>query len=355
MGPRSKLMHTAAQASPFLSPYTWFQPAFPLGTLYDIAHRGEDTLRSMDQGQLDEAKALAPFNNRVLYRELICKWDAYATPTQMAAQFDALTGYDTWAIEVVANGVLNDPDRYEAIFTRLCQFNPNKYLQLGTYLCEHQRPEAAARAFQKGVDLAPDRVWMSNTVGWLVNYYYDHDRKAEAFAVAEMAAEVYSSRGLETMALLCERADRVPDAETYFRKLAERYERWEELLVFYNRHRSEPKYALAAARLTDKVFPDGREEMDIARLSGVPTSGVILTSNSKTTAVLGLVAGDVIVAVNGVRIQNKSQYFYQMDTAASEKVDLIVFSRRRYRTIAATLPDHRLGATIAIFQPPAAR
>jgi hypothetical protein len=355
IGQKSRLTHATANLPPsVLPPQAWFQPPFPFGTVYDATNR-EMSLPTMDEPQLAQLKALAPFNNRILYHHLTRKWTSRAAPKVIATQFEALTGYDTWAMEVVANGVASDPDRYEAIFARLCELNPNQYLQLGKYLREHGRPEAAARAYQKAVDLAHDRVWVSNNMDWLVNYYYSHDRKADAFAVAEMAADVYSSGGLETMALLCERADRLIDAENYFRKLSERYERWGELLGFYTRHRSEPKYAAAADRLSAKVFPDGREEVNVAALSGVPATGLVLTSSSKTCAGLGLVPGDVIVAINGVRVQNESQYFYQMDTAPSEKVDLIVWSHPTYRTIAAILPNHRLGATIATFRPPDAR
>jgi tetratricopeptide (TPR) repeat protein len=269
----------------------------------------------------------------------------------MDAQWDAVIGYDVWAMEVVANGSLNDPDRYEAIFSRLCQLNPNQYLQLGRYLSEHQRPEAAVRAYEKAIEFAPDRVHLSNVVGWLVDYYYDHDRKADAYKVAEMAADVYSARGLVTMAKLYERDARLSDAESYFRKQAERYEDWEDITQFYTRHPNEPKFKDALETVAAKLFPDGRQGLDTATGQNAPAAGVLLTAASKTTDSLGLQKGDVIVAINGVRIRNKGQYYYQMDTSPSPKIDLIVWSHGNYCLATANLPDHRLGAQIQNFQP----
>ena len=332
------------------------RPCFrPYGTLYDVTYRGEGFFAGAEQAQLDQMKATAPYNNRVLYHHMQKTWRQFPTPEQMATQFEAVSGYDAWSMEVVANGVQKDPDRYEAAFTPLCRLNPNQYLRLGRYLREHQRYEAAARAYEKAIELAPDRVYVSNSVEWLVDYYYTHNRQTEAFKVAEMAAEAYSSRGLTTMAALCERAGRLFDAEEYFRKQAERYDEWGELSLFYTRHLKEPKFTAAFEQMTTKVFPKGEQPADAASMSGVPNDGVLITSSSKTTESLGMRQGEVIVAINGVRIHNKGQYFYKMDTSHSAKVDFIVWSRRSYRAVTGDLPNHRLGVNIDNYQPPAAR
>jgi tetratricopeptide (TPR) repeat protein len=354
-GKTSRLSRATAKTFPLVHPQLWFSPTFPIGTLYDAAYRGESAFPRLDKQQLDQMKAAAPYNNRVLYHQMRTAQPRVATPEQLAAQFESVSGYDAWAMEVIANGSLADPDRYEAAFLPLCRLNPNQYLQLGRYLCEHQRFEAAARAYEKAIELAPDRVNVSNTVGWLVDYYYTHNRQTDAFRVAEMAAEAYSARGLRTMASLCERAGRLFDAESYFRKQAERYEDWEDLAIFYTRHFNEPKFTAAFERMITKIFPKGEEPADPTSMGGVPGDGVLLNTTSKTIESLGLQKGDVIVAINGIRIRNKGQYFYKMDTARSSKVDLIVWSKRSYRSVTADLPNHRLGVDIYNYQPPTTR
>lgn len=352
--PASRLKRATGKA-PLPHPISWFSPMFPLGTLYDVANRGESGFPRLTQTELDKLKAVAPYNNRVLYFQMRNATPPVKTPDELAAQFESVAGYDAWSMEVLANGVLADPDRYEAVFTRLCQLNPNQYVQLGKYLCEHKRDEAAAKAYQKAVDLAPDRVHVSNSVGWLVDYYYTHNRKTEAFAVAEMAADVYSARGLETMARLCERDGRLPDAETHFEKAAKRYENWAELALFYVRHRSEPKYSAAFERIALKIFPKGEEPADMSAMNGAPNDGVSLDGTNKTTQPLGLQMGDIVVAINGVRIRNKGQYFYKMDSAPSPKIDLVVWSSRVYRAVTVNLPNRRLGVNISNFTPPMPR
>jgi tetratricopeptide (TPR) repeat protein len=350
-GTSPRLKRATAKAAPLLQSFVWFQPIFPFGTFYDLTYRAENGLSGLSQAQLDQAKSIAPYNNRVIYRHMLRTWTPASTPEQMNAQFDAVIGYDVWAMEVVANGSLKDPDRYEAIFSRLSELNPNQYLQLGKYLSQHERPEAAARAYQKAVDLAPDRVHVSNVVEWLVDYYYDHNRKADAYKVAEMAADVYSARGLATLAKLYERDARLSDAETYFRKQAERYEDWEDITLFYTRHPNEPKFKAALETVAAKLFQEGRQPVDTVTEKTAPTDGVVLVATSKITDSLSLAKGDVIVGINGVRIKNKAQYYYQMDTAPSPKVDLTVWSHGSYCLATADLPDHRLGAQIRNFQP----
>jgi tetratricopeptide (TPR) repeat protein len=354
----ARLMRRAtARTIRVLQPGQWFQPTFPLGTLYDVAFRGESILPGLDQAKLDEARAMAPYNDAVLYHQMQKKWQNFPTPEQMTAQFEAVSGYDVWAMEVVANGVKKDPDRYEATFGRICQFNPNKYLELGEYLCQHERYEAAARAYQKAIEFAPDRVAVANKVDWLVNYYYDHNRKTEAFEVATMAAGVYSYRGLSTMANLCARAGRLLDAETYFQKAAERYDSWAELAQFYSKYPAQPKFADAFQRTIVKIFPKGEEPADIATITGAPGDGVILVTTNKISDSLGLLKGDVVVAVNGARVRNRAQYTYKLKTglSLSPAATLIVWSRNTYRSVKVNLPDGRLGVEIDTFTPSISR
>jgi len=88
-----------------------------------------------------------------------------------------------------------------------------------------------------------------------------------------------------------------------------------------------------------------------AAVLGTVADGVVLVATSKITDLLSVRKGDIIVGINGVRIKNKAQYYYQMDTAPSPKVDLIVWSHGSYCLATADLPDHRLGAQIRNFQP----
>jgi hypothetical protein len=99
-------------------------------------------------------------------------------------------------------------------------------------------------------------------MGWLINYYFDYDRKDDAVKIAKDGAEVFSYTGLVTMSKLLERMGQLDDAEQYLRKTADRYPSAAgELRDFYIRnHEKSPNYAKAADQLQQKTFPHGIEK-----------------------------------------------------------------------------------------------
>ena len=84
-------------------------------------------------------------------------------------------------------------------------------------------------------------------------------------------------------------------------------------------------------------------------MSAAPTEGIVLRGTNRIINGAGLKAGDVIVAINGVRVYNKKQYFYLMDSGKSPEIQLGVWSEQKYRSVAVNLPERRLGVTIADF------
>ena len=84
--------------------------------------------------------------------------------------------------------------------------------------------------------MPPNRVEVSNGIGWLVDYYYDHGQTDKAMAIARDAAEVYSSRGLQTMMRPAgENGPASTTPRTMGRKIVERYNESDALAGFYKR------------------------------------------------------------------------------------------------------------------------
>ena len=330
--------------------WTWFSPLMahgflPYGTLYDCSAR---SLNALPIEELEKLKVIAPYNRLVLYNHLQRAKQYRPTPDEVEAQFATLGAYDLWSMQVVANALKVDPDRFEGAFRPLCQMNPDHFIELGNYLRDHQREEAAAQAYQDAIDHAPDRVYVSNNVCWLAKYYYAQGRRKEAFEVAEMAADVYSAGGLRTMATLLECDNQLERSEEYFTKIAERYGHWGEVVLFCGRHlRDKPEFEAEFRRLISKVFPQGQETVDLAMLSAAPTDGIILTGMSPVTTKAGMKVGDTIVAINGVRVRNSTQYFCLMDGAKSSKIELGFWTGREDRSVVLDLPEHRIGGEIS--------
>ncbi|MEY2563991.1 MAG: hypothetical protein QOH88_2184 [Verrucomicrobiota bacterium] len=345
---RSQMVQNrGAHAPPLFTRLNWFSPVLPMGTTYDAPLRDSSTLCALSGTEIDQVKAIAPYSDAVLYQQLQKAKSSRPTPDEVASQFEVLRGYDTWAMLIVADAYKGDPERYEQAYTQLCYFKPDNFLNLGDYLLEHRRPDAAAKAYQKAVDHAPDRVAVSNNVRWLIDYYYERGRRKDAFAVAEMAAEAYSSRGLSTMAALLEKDGQLTQAETYLKKIEERYNQNDELITFYGRHRENKPFAEAFDQMTTKLFPRGQELADVATLSGIPRDGVVLTGMNERTQRAGLKNGDVIVTINGIRVRNQQQYRYLLQSAPSPTVQFGFWSPQNYRSVVINVPERRLGVSIS--------
>ena len=226
--------------------------------------------------------------------------------------------------------------------------NPNYYLALGKYDVEHKLAPQAAEAYQAAIDHGADAVSVSNRSRWLVNYYYDHGQPDRSFAIAREAAETYSYTGLETLAGLLERMDRNQDAESYYEKIRERYNDAKPLEYF--------RLRTSAARSVDpdemesikaKVFPQGMQQVAPSKLAGEPARGVLVRDENALTRGAGLKAGAVVVAVDGKRVSNTTQFAYLRALSASPDMDFFVYQDGRYQAIHLNAPGRRLGVQVA--------
>jgi len=327
---------------------SWFQPTFPKGTAYDPLRRQPDTeLLSLPRQELESLKQIAPYDFNVCWAYLRKSTNFRPTFEQTAAEFSELAEYNLEAMHTVAESAKNDPERYGRLYESICRVEPDRYVDLGDYLRNQGNEEKAVRAYQNAFDHAPDRVRVSNNCEWLVNYYFDHGRKSEAFAVAKYAAEVYSAAGLETMAKLLERTGDLAVAEEYFRKIEERYSGHSDTTMFYLRNQAKSaRYAAAAKEAVARMFPDGIEFVTLNNLSAPPADGVVVSGWSNVTRKIGLEPGDVLTAIDRQRIHNRKQYYFARDASNDPNISYIVWRRGKYIEIKANLPGRKIIATI---------
>src|SRR5262249_697713 len=142
---------------------------------------------------------------------------------------------NTNALRWYAYFVEGDVQEYMRTCREIAKYDPDEYVRLGEYCVDHKMETEAVEAFQAGIDKGANAIMVANSSTWLVNYYYDHGQKDHAVAIAKNAAEVYSARGLSTMAELQERMDNLDEAESYFEKIEERYDDSSLLMAFYQR------------------------------------------------------------------------------------------------------------------------
>ena len=331
----------------------WLRPVVPFGTVYDLdlqtayAHLPALT----DTAWWDALLALAP--TAIAPRECRIYKEFNISPplATVEAAYTPMQDFNQHALNAIAAAQKNHSKNYPDTLLRICQWSPVRYFALGDYFRDHAEPERAAEAYQKGVDLSPDRVAASTYCGWLVSYLEEHGKPEQALAIATMAAEVYSKAGLTTMARLQERRGNLAAAEDYFKKIDERYHLSGDIDAFYRRNRSkDPSYESLAEASVARLFPGGVKKVALADLQGEPAGGAVLKTTNEKTAAYGLAVGDVFVAVDGCLARSKAQYFYLRSLSDDPKIRLIIWNPKGYREIEANLPDRQFGVDLGDYK-----
>jgi len=333
----------------------WFIPRLPFGTLFDFYNRGgRDGFVVATPVEIETLEAMAPSNRALIWARLNRMTNPKPTSEQTEAAFSALSGYDVSAMQLVANAFKGDPKKYAEKFGALCWFQPDRYVELANYLLEHGDEAGAVQNFQNAFDHATDRVQVSNTMGWLVNYYFEHDRKEEAFKIAREGAEVYSQDGLVEFANLLDRMGQVENAEWYLKQAYERYPNStrDDLVDFYARHRDKsPAYLDEEKKFRAMIFPDGVEQAILSDFHGPPNDGMTLVKGSPRTEKAGLKPSDVIVAVNGCRVHNIYQYYAARAPSTNPNVKFIVWRADSYIAIDSFFPKRPDFSQLNLYKP----
>lgn len=168
------------------------------------------------------------------------------------------------------------------------------------------------------------------------------------------AAEVYSARGLETMAHLRERQGRNDDAESYYLKEQERHNDAGALISFYHRHDGETPgtpYAEKLKRATAKVFPQGLKRVSLKDFQGAPRQGVLIDGENEKVRQAGLKRGDIIVALDGERTDTMEQYMAVRNFDRWPEMKFIYFREGTYRELAYALEGRMFNVSFVSYRP----
>ena len=231
--------------------------------------------------------------------------------------------YDLRAIRVAIEH-LKDDEAVLALHARGCELVVAECARYAWKLANMDRADEAARQFERTfADPSFDRVSFSNQAGWLVTYYYERKQIERAMELAEEAAEVGASEGLTTAGYLYERLGRGEDAEQMYEQSARRYDDPSQLLGFYYRalyERKQTDFERGWNRWLPTMFPDGLQPaIAVAAAAPMPARGVTVTKDSVEFRKAGLQAGDVIVGLDGWRVDNLRQF--RAINAFSERPD----------------------------------
>ncbi len=324
----------------------WFSPGLPLGTAYRFSVRREivPALQRLDTSDLKRIYEIAPWQFPVAQAYLKALYGKTATPEQARSILGPFLDFHLRAMEMYTHYCKENVPECAGIFERMAQFDPDQYLTLSEYYRLHAMEKKAVEAFQAGIDHKANIVWISAESGWLVDYYFEHGQKERALQVAKLATEVPSYRGLSTMGKLQERMGNPSEAEPYFQRIDECYEDKLPLLSFYMRHAdSNPGYAAKFKTNLASIFPDGIESVGLENFTSAPQKGVLITEENPRLLQCGLEQGDIIVALDGRRVQTLPQYKFVNTLSDSPKMKLIVFRKGSYTLVKSKVSDREFG------------
>jgi tetratricopeptide (TPR) repeat protein len=328
----------------------WFSKVPLRGTAFDIDRRVKAAPADGAYGplQLEELLKPAPFERSLVQAYLRLKYGNKPTLEQFDAASGLLVSYDRQLMRARANLATSNPAEYLRLARPLCDLNATECLALGDYLADHEMNEAAALAYQRAVDSARDRLAVSLDSDWLVNYYFDEGNKEKAVAVARLAAAVYSLGGLQIMGRVLERQGKYTEAESYFKKIQERYDNRTELQSFYIRREQRAPgsgFATQAASALKELFPQGLEPVSLSDFSAPPSdqNGLRIPQTTQKFVRFGVTVGDVIVAIDGYRIGNENQYLCVRGFTDDPNMTVIVWRAGRYREIKGLFKRRRFG------------
>jgi hypothetical protein len=332
---------------------SWFSAGGPPGTVYINTAQRNELVLAASREFLEGLQVLAPYNTS-LALELVNRQGKQAS-VETILRYRKDAAYNRAVLVSLAELEKGDPARYLARYEQICVIDPDGWVEVADYLREHGTDEqATVRAHEKMVALARDRVTVSNSVAWLVDYYRRKGRLAEAFRLAREAADVYSAGGLSTYAELCEKTGRYEEAEQYFRRVAERYDNRGHLAGYYRRSRERlgaKAYDRKMQDLLHEVLPKGPEAVSLGDLRERPRDGALIKGSNDKVVAAGLERGSVIVAVNGKRVRSLDAFRVLMAMEEGTDFRLIAWHRGGYVETTASLPDRGFGVWMITYQP----
>jgi hypothetical protein len=251
------------------------------------------------------------------------------------------------ALEFVAKAVEGNPQKYERIKLSKAEWDPNAYIELSSYFADRgdiARGEKYLLLAQGKVDA----VYFANACGFLVKHYAKTGRMEAAATMAEEAGDTYSASGLLTLGWLQEYRQQWKEAAETYKAIDERYEgRTDSVGYILRRKIAGVGWSPEYQSTLDAYFPQGVQKVTLAALgTAAPTTGARFAKSSPALQKSGLGPKDIIVAVDGVRVDNSEQYFAARALSDDAEMVLLVWDGQAYSQITANQPGRRFGVDV---------
>ncbi|MGH9222021.1 MAG: hypothetical protein ACRD1W_22115, partial [Vicinamibacterales bacterium] len=257
--------------------------------------------------------------------------------------------YDLRAVDASTKHLDSGTQDLLALQRKACAISPTDCLSVASTLLYWLEDEAAAaREYERAfADPDIDAIARANASGWLTSYYHRTKQVDKAVALAELVVRTGAGGGFDTHARLSERLGLLDKAEEDFMANMQAYQSKTGLLGFYYRRVEVDKneaYRAKYARWLAEVFPDGLQREPTA-MPGQPQKGVFVYKDSPYSKKYGVRSGDIIVGLEGWRVDNTEQYF-AINAFKDDPAMKITLWRGQLVTIDAKSPTRLLGTDL---------
>ena len=334
----------------------WHSHNPPPGTVYNLHPRLNHprlTDRADAVARFEQLHELAPYDCRIGRFLVEHKYKDQPSYEQATNLFQGELLYSIYAMRTVAGTVNQQPERYRALMLQAAALNPVCYYDLGDYEIDRNDNDQGAKYIDQACAADPDSVRVSYRAYWRMEYYLKKGQVEKARQIADEGGEVYSSSGLEAKASFLEETKNYDGAFEWFAKLEERYDKSAPLIGFCARYKNltgDTRFEPELKKRLEKLFPAGIEKVSLADFHGPPADGVSIRQQNDRLTAAGLHAGNVIVALNGIRTHTLAQYMYARDSLIAPELDLIVWQGGSYHEIKASPPNRSFRADFQDYQ-----
>jgi hypothetical protein len=346
-------LETPRGVAPIDLPQTslWFRTIFPAGTVFETRRMNVQRIIPDDfVAHADAVHALAPWDPEITINWSLVRCHTRCTPEEERAHFADIEAYSVTTMRKFAYKDL-DP---AVSLRKVCDVSAPDCATLADWLQSRERFPEAAAAYEEYFRRGLDRVAVSNSVGWIVRYYQRSGRLRDARRIAEMAAAVGSARGMRALAGLRDREGDHEGAAALYRRILDRYDEGEDLLAFFLRRADatgkapgDPQYAM----LLERYFKGPLEHVEAGALSRAPVRGLYVTAPSWWAEKTGFRKGDIIVALDGVRVWSTSQSAVLYERSFDAPLRYTVWRKDHYVEVEGPFRQFYYGVDMSEYPP----
>jgi len=313
---------------------SWFREVSPPGTAHDPTRRLRFSGITHDWfPSMKKLHEIDPWNPYVCFE--VAEQSGHSLEGVKAAWGEIFEYSKRPLRQTLKGNGLTISQRIETL-KKFVNFDPTAGLELGSTLVMEKRPEEAIQAYEAAYQKSEDRVAVANRSQWMIHYYKSKGDDVKAREIADHHAEVYSHSGLKAALRLAIQEKDLKRSRELADAIAERYED-EGGLVQVAWFVSGDEAKLRG------VFPGGFREVTVADFSTEKSeAGCRVMDSSSTLSAVGMRPGDVVVAIDGKRVENFEQYSMLMGWSLDPVVRLIYRRGKDYHEANCLLPDRLL-------------